>query len=263
MLAIAHAGRTLTIEHADLGAPDAGGPLLVFLHEGLGSVSFWRDFPALLCAALQARGLVYSRPGYGHSTPRAPHERWAPDYLHQQALAVLPAVLAARGERGPYALVGHSDGGSIALIHAAHDAARRVAWTAAIAPHIDVEAKALDGIRATRQRFEAPDSPLRRQLARHHADVDSAFYGWCDAWLSPAFAPWSIEAEIAAIRCPLLAMQGEDDAYATPDQVRRIGQRVPQAQVRLLPGMGHTPFAQQPEVVVGAIAQLARQAASA
>lgn len=262
MLTVDHAGCALAIEHAYVGAADAGGPLLVFLHEGLGSVSFWRSFPAQLCAALGARGLLYSRPGYGRSTPRAADEHWAPDYLHQQALAVLPAVLAALDERGPYALVGHSDGGSIALIHAAHDAARRVAWAAAIAPHIDVEAKALAGIRAARERFEAPDSSLRRQLARHHTDVDSAFYGWCDAWLSPAFATWSIEAEIAAIRCPLLALQGAEDEYATPDQVRRIGRLVAQTQVSLLPGLGHTPFAQQPQQVVDAITHLARQAAS-
>lgn len=233
--------------------PAAAPPLMLFLHEGLGSVSMWRDFPDRLCAAIGFRGLVYSRAGYGRSTPRSPGETWAPDFMHRQADEVLPALLAALGvdlaTQRPW-LLGHSDGASIALIAAAR---RPAAWSGvvAMAPHILVEDLSIQSIRRAREAYASTD--LRQRLARHHDDPDSAFFGWNDAWLSPAFRAWSIEAELPAIRCPVLAIQGLDDEYGTLEQVRGITRRVPTAQVLELPRCGHSPHRDQADAVVRAV----------
>jgi pimeloyl-ACP methyl ester carboxylesterase len=241
-------------------------PWIVFLHEGLGSVSMWKDFPARLCRALGVRGLVYSRPGYGRSTPRAADEHWAPDFMHRQAHEVLPALLEAlRAAPGgasapkpppkpppnsPPWLFGHSDGGSIALLHAAR---HPVAGVIALAPHLFVEPLSISSITATRQAYLQTD--LRARLARHHDDVDSAFWGWNRIWLDPAFARWNIEAEVATVRAPVLAVQGLDDEYGTLDQIRAIARRLPQAALLELPHCGHSPHRDQPEAVIAACRQ--------
>lgn len=237
----------LRIEYRWVG-PDAG-PVLVFLHEGLGSVSAWKDFPARLCEATGHRGLVYSRPGYGHSTPRAKDERWGVDFMHRQAQQVLPGLLQTLGVEAPYALLGHSDGGSIALIHAALFP-DKVSHAIVMAPHIGVEAFGLKSIREARQAYEQGD--LRRRLARHHADVDSAFHGWNDIWLDPAFEAWSIEALLPRIRCAVLAIQGFDDPYGTMWQVDGIAARVENTRVLKLPECGHAPHRDQPQAVIAA-----------
>jgi pimeloyl-ACP methyl ester carboxylesterase len=243
-------GRSLRIEHAwvgDLGA----APLLVFLHEGLGSLSMWKDFPAQLCAAAGCRGLVYSRPGYGRSTPRAPDERWAPDFMHHQADVVLPALLQALDVTTPPWLFGHSDGGSIALLHAAHHA-RRVAGAIVVAPHIFVEDVSIASIAQARLAYRETD--LRQRLSRYHDDPDSAFWGWNDIWLAPDFRAWNIECELSAIACPLLAVQGVDDEYGTLAQVRDIARHVPQARVLEMPACGHSPHRDQPAALIAAAA---------
>lgn len=245
----------MRIEYRWVGAGAAGGagspaPLVVFLHEGLGSVSMWRDFPERLCAAVGARGLVYSRPGYGRSTPRGAVEAWGADFMHRQAHEVLPALFGALGIDGrrdlPW-LFGHSDGGSIALLHAARfpDA---VAGAIVLAPHIMVEDVSVTSIEKARDAYVGTD--LRQRLARHHEDPDSAFWGWNDIWLHPSFRAWSIEAEIASIRCPVLALQGVDDEYGTLEQVHGIARRVPQAIVVPIPECRHSPHKDQPEVVI-------------
>jgi pimeloyl-ACP methyl ester carboxylesterase len=234
------AGRPVRIEHAWVGAGD--GPVLVFLHEGLGSVSMWRDFPARLCNALGWRGLVYSRPGYGRSTPRAAGERWQPDFMHRQAHEVLPALLQALGVQPPYALFGHSDGGSIALLHAARFPGR-VSHCVVLAPHILVEALSIASIERARSAYETTD--LRQRLARHHDDPDSAFRGWNDIWLDPRFRAWSIGQEMGTLRCPLLAVQGLDDEYGTLAQIHGIRTWVPQTQVLELAACGHSPHRDQ------------------
>ena len=246
-------GRAFDIEHAFVGSADTAAPLLVFLHEGLGSLSMWRDFPQQLCAACGMRGLVYSRPGYGRSTPRAPGERWGTDFMHRQARELLPALLAALGGPPRYALLGHSDGGSIALIHAA-SFPERVAHAVVLAPHIIVETLSVASIAATRETFLATDLPAR--LARHHADVASAFWGWNDIWLAPDFARWSIEGLLPAIGCPLLAIQGEDDEYGTMAQIDGIADALPEGQCRLLKltGCGHSPHRDRPAEVIDAVA---------
>ena len=234
----------------------ANGPLLVFLHEGLGSVSMWRDFPLQLCERLGARGLVYSRPGYGRSTPRAQTERWGVDFMHRQAHEVLPALLQALSVQEPIWLLGHSDGGSIALLYAARQgafgAAPPLAGAIVLAPHILVEEVSVRSIEQARQAYLHTD--LRQRLARHHDDPDSAFWGWNDIWLSPAFRSWSIEADLPHINVPVLAVQGVDDEYGTLEQIHGIARRVPQTELLELPACGHSPHRDQPQALMEAVA---------
>jgi pimeloyl-ACP methyl ester carboxylesterase len=245
-------GRPVDIEAAWVGPGASSLPVMVFLHEGLGSVSMWKDFPAQLCQALGCRGLVYSRPGYGRSTPRPPGERWGTDFMHRQARAVLPALLDALDVSPPYLLFGHSDGGSIALIHAAAFA-DRVAAAIVLAPHILVEEFGLASIRAAREAYQQGD--LRARLARHHDDVDSAFRGWNDIWLDPAFRAWTLEPLLPQVRCPVLAIQGEDDPYGTMAQIDGIAERVPGTQLVKLAACGHSPHRDQPQAVIAAAAE--------
>ena len=233
-------GRALRIECAWVGAAESRHPTVVFLHGGLGSVSVWRDFPAAFCAEYGLRGLVYSRYGYGQSTRKPPGERWSPGFMHAQANEVLPALLAALGIARPW-LFGHSDGGSIALLHAA---SHGVAGVVVLAPHLFVEDVSIASIERDREAYEATD--LKQRLARHHADADSAFRGWNDVWLSPAFRGWNIEAEVARITVPVLAVQGEDDEYGTLAQVRAIQSRLPETRLLVMPNCGHSPHRDQP-----------------
>ncbi len=247
------AGRPVRIEHAWHRRGQADRPLLVFLHEGLGSVSMWRDFPARLCAEVGCRGLVYSRPGYGRSTPRAVEEAWGLDFMHRQAHEVLPALLQALGidaERAKPWLFGHSDGASIALLYAAQFP-RALAGAVVLAPHILVEDLSLASIAQARVAYAETD--LRQRLARHHDDPDSAFFGWNDIWLHPPFRHWSIEDEITAITCPLLAVQGLGDEYGTLEQVRGLARRLAQTRLLELPDCGHSPHRDQPAAVIDAV----------
>jgi pimeloyl-ACP methyl ester carboxylesterase len=246
------AGRRVSIEHQWIGAARRDRPLIVFLHEGLGSLSMWRDYPAQLCDTTGWRGLVYSRPGYGRSTPRAAEEAWGLDFMHRQAEQVLPALFDAlhidTSADRPW-LFGHSDGGSIALLHAARFP-DRVAGAIVLAPHILVEELSVKSIEKARTAYLETD--LRQRLARHHDDPDSAFWGWNDIWLHPPFKDWSIEEEVRAIRCPLLAVQGLEDEYGTLEQIRGIARRVPRTQLLELPACGHSPHRDQPAALTAA-----------
>jgi len=237
-------GQVQRLELHWVGRADATAPSIVFLHEGLGSVAMWKDFPQRLCEAHGLRGLVFSRRGYGRSTPKPASEHWPPGFMHEQAHEVLPALLAQFGIVRPW-LFGHSDGGSIALLHAARFP---VAGIVVLAPHVFVEDVAITSIEAARTAFEATD--LRQRLARYHDDVDSAFRGWNDVWLSPAFRGWNIEAEIEAITCPVLAVQGEADEYGTLEQLHAIARRVPQTQQFVLAHCGHSPHRDQPDALI-------------
>jgi pimeloyl-ACP methyl ester carboxylesterase len=246
------AGRAQRIEYQWVGSEEKSAPLLVFLHEGLGSVAMWRDFPARLCRAAGARGLVYSRPGYGRSSARPAGEHWQPDFMHRQAREVLPALLRALGidaQRDAPWLFGHSDGGSIALLYAAAFP-QALRGAIVLAPHILVEEVSVSSIAQARKAYL--DTDLRQRLARYHDDPDSAFWGWNDIWLAPAFRSWSIADEIAAIGCPLLAVQGLDDEYGTLEQVRGIARRVPATTLLELPACGHSPHKDQPQAVIDA-----------
>ena len=245
-------GRPLRIEYRRIGGNGRSGPLMIFLHEGLGSQAMWKDFPDRLCDALDCRGLVYSRPGYGRSTPRAPDERWGVDFMHQQAHALLPALLAELGvdcDADPPWLFGHSDGASIALLYAARFPAR-IAGAILLAPHIMVEDVCIESIARAREIYLETD--LGQRLARYHDDPDSAFWGWNEIWLQPAFRDWSIEAELDAIRCPLLALQGLDDEYGTLAQVHGIARRCAATEVIELPDCGHSPHRDQAQRVIDA-----------
>ena len=245
-------GRQVQIEHQWIGREREDARLVVFLHEGLGSVSMWRDFPQRLCDALGARGLVWSRQGYGRSTPRAPQELWDPDFMHRQAQEVMPTFFAGLGldtaSCKPW-LFGHSDGGSIALLHAAAFP-DRVAGTIVLAPHIMVEDLSVASITKARTAYETTD--LRQRLAHHHDDPDSAFWGWNRIWLDPRFRDWSIGEELDSITCPVLAVQGLNDEYGTLEQIRGIERRVPQTRLLELPDCGHSPHKDQPGAVIAA-----------
>jgi pimeloyl-ACP methyl ester carboxylesterase len=246
-------GRAFRLEHQWIAPERADAPLLVFLHEGLGSLAMWKDWPARVCDAAGCRGLLYSRPGYGRSTPRPADEKWPVDFMHTQACAVLPALLEALGvdaRRDRPILFGHSDGGSIALLHAARypDA---VAGVIAAAPHVFVEDVTVRNIEAARRAYL--ESGLRDKLGRYHDNPDSAFWGWNDIWLNPAFRAWNIEAVLPDIACPVLALQGEDDDYGTLAQVESIARRAPRATLRVLPHCGHSPHRDQPQAVIDAI----------
>lgn len=247
-------GRHLRLEYKWIKASRQDAPLLVFLHEGLGSVSMWKDWPRQACEAAGCRGLVYSRRGYGRSTPLAAGEKRPVDFMHHEALEVLPALLAALGidaKRDRPILFGHSDGGSIALLYAAmHPGA--VAGVVVAAPHIFVEDRTVAHIEQARQAYR--DTELRARLARHHDDVDSAFCGWNDVWLDPAFRRWNIEEHLPRITCPVLAMQGVDDEYGTLEQIRGIRRAAPQTQLLEIPDCRHSPHKDQPATVIQAIA---------
>jgi len=238
-------GQPLSLEYQWVGSADAGQPVVVFLHEGLGSIAMWKDFPQRFCEQHGLRGLVYSRYGYGNSTPRPAAERWAPDFMHRQAREVLPALLAVLGIGRPW-LFGHSDGGSIALLYAA-SFPENLRGVIVVAPHIFVEDISVESIRVARDAYLSQG--LRERLARYHADVDSAFWGWNDIWLDPAFRDWNIEAELGAIRCPVLAVQGEDDEYGTLEQIHGIARKAPQTRILVLPHCGHSPHRDQPEAL--------------
>ena len=242
-------GRDVRIECEWIAPERSDAPLVVFLHEGLGSVAMWKDFPAQLCAAGGFRGLVFSRPGYGRSTPRDADETWDVDFMHRQAHEVLPPLFAALGiDEAPW-LFGHSDGGSIALLHAARFPAK-VAGLVVLAPHIFVEDKTVANIEIARSAYL--DTDLPQKLGRYHDDPDSAFWGWNRIWLHPPFRDWNIEAELEGIRCPVLAIQGVDDAYGTLQQIRGIASRVPPTQLLELPDCGHSPHRDQPQAVIDA-----------
>jgi pimeloyl-ACP methyl ester carboxylesterase len=228
------------LETAWHGPPPDRAPTLVFLHEGLGCVAMWRDFPAALAEATGTGALVYSRFGYGKSPPVALPRPLT--YMHDEA-ALLPQILGDAKIRDAV-LVGHSDGGSIALLHAA-TRDPRVRGLALEAPHVFCEDVSVASIAAARVAFETGD--LRARLARYHGEnVDVAFRGWNDAWLDPGFRAWNLEACLPEIQAPVLVVQGEDDAYGTLAQVDAIerGLRAPFTRC-VLPECGHAPHKDQ------------------
>jgi len=238
-----------SLEYRRIGIARAERPTLVFLHEGLGSVAMWRDFPARVARATKLGAVVYSRLGYGKSEPL--REPRTARYLHDEAEIVLPEFLDRLEIERPI-LIGHSDGGSIALIHAGI-AARPPAAVVTLAAHVLVEDISVASIAAAREKFETTD--VRAKLARHHADVDGVFWGWNRVWLSQEFRAWNIEEYLPRIQCPVLAIQGEDDEYGTMEQMRRIGANVGDVRLLKLPNCRHSAHKDQPDAVIDAIAR--------
>ena len=238
----------LRLEYRDYPATVAGCPELLLLHEGLGCVAMWRHFPEKLAAATGCRVIVWSRAGYGGSQAYA--EPRTTRYMHREAEEALPALLAELKIERPL-LIGHSDGGSIALIFAGAfpDVPRGIA---VLAPHEFVEEETLAGIREARTAWQTTDLP--QKLARyHHAQTERVFSDWNDCWLSPPFRDWNIEAYLPRIRCPVLAIQGEDDEYATLRQIYAIAEQVPGTQLLKLANCGHTPQRDQEAAVLEAL----------
>jgi pimeloyl-ACP methyl ester carboxylesterase len=239
------AGRSLNYEW--LGAE--GGRVMVFLHEGLGSIRQWRDFPAKVAAATGCRALVYDRYGYGESEVLAEARRTV-RFMHDEALLSLPSLLTGLGVHEPI-LVGHSDGASIALIHAG--AGFAVRGVAVMAPHVFIERVCLDSIAGAKRAFETTDLP--EKLGRYHRDARKTFYGWADVWCDANFESWDIREEyLRAIRCPVLAIQGHQDEYGTMAQLDEIARHV-RGPCRLLKlqECGHSPFRDQPDKTLAAV----------
>jgi pimeloyl-ACP methyl ester carboxylesterase len=233
-------------------ASGAGASEIVMLHEGLGSVSMWRDFPRRVAETTRRGVLVYSRHAYGRSASlRGPRPV---RFMHDEALVVLPELLDRLDVARPI-LLGHSDGGSIALIHAA-SSGRDTAALVLLAPHVMVEEVSLVSISAAREAYDG--GSLRSRLARHHDDVDGAFRGWNDIWLDPAFRGWTIEDLLPAVTCPVLAIQGEDDEYGTMEQVDRIARGAPDVELLKLARCGHSPHRDRPDDVLAAIEAFVR-----
>ncbi len=241
---------SIRLEAAWHGPPPERAPTLVFLHEGLGSVSLWRDFPARLAARTGLGALVYSRRGYGRSDsiqlPRSVR------FMYDEA-EVLERVLDAAGIREAVP-VGHSDGASIALIHAATHPGERVRALALEAPHVFVENVTVASIAAIGEVYRTTD--LRRRLEKHHGDnTDAAFRGWNEVWLDPAFRDWNIEALLPRVRVPVLVVQGTDDEYGSARQIEALERGVGgSVETLLLDGCGHSPHRDRPDAVLDAMA---------
>jgi pimeloyl-ACP methyl ester carboxylesterase len=229
-------------------AQQTNRPTLVFLHEGLGCIATWRGFPARVASATGCQTVVYSRRGYGNSEV-LPDPPFPGGQLHHEALQVLPELLGRLGVQRPV-LVGHSDGASIALIHAG---AQRweTAGVVAMAPHVFVEEMCIAAIEAVERSFRETD--LRARLGRHHRDPEKTFRAWCGMWLDPAFRTWSIEDCLPAVRCPILAIQGYDDEYASMEQLARIAAKARNVELLELADCRHSPFRDQPEATLEAV----------
>ena len=229
--------------------PAGANTTIVMLHEGLGSVAMWKDFPERVAEATGCGVLAYSRYGHGKSDRLA--EKRGADFMHHEAKVVLPELLRQFEIQRPI-LLGHSDGGSIALIYAG-------TWPEQVralilqAPHVFVEDLTIRSITAIRRLYESSDLP--KKLARYHGHVDETFRGWNDIWLDPDFRNWNIEEYLAAITCPTLVIQGEDDEYGTRAQVETIQRRVPATQSLILPRCGHSSHRDQPSLTLGAISK--------
>jgi pimeloyl-ACP methyl ester carboxylesterase len=237
------------LEYRMIGPRPDAAPTIVMLHEGLGCVGLWGDFPDKLQAATGAGVFVYSRAGYGQSSPVALPRPLS--YMHDEARAVLPRLLEQIGfQRG--LLLGHSDGASIAAIYAGSHQDHRIGGLVLIAPHFFTEDVGIASIEEARKAYETAD--LRARLARWHTHVDNAFKGWNGAWLDPEFRKWDITEFLTYIRVPILIVQGEDDQYGTVKQIEIAKQECYcPVEVALLPGAKHSPQREAPDATLKAI----------
>lgn len=241
------AGHRLQAERIEPVHATSEEPVLIFLHEGLGSIAQWKEFPAQLCLACGLPGLIYERWGFGYSEPLSGPRKM--DYLRHEGLESLPEVLEHCGINKPPIFIGHSDGGTIALLFAAAYPQRPRAIITEAA-HVFVEEVTLKGIRAAKRLYETTDLPQR--LARYHgANTDAMFRGWCDTWLHPEFRNRNMVAELPKIICPTLVIQGEDDEYGTLAQVESIAAGVSgPVETLLIPNCGHVPHHQARNTVL-------------
>ena len=241
------------IEYYWTRPPKRGETVIVMLHEGLGSLSAWQNFPRALSYKTRYPVLVYSRHGYGRSgVIEGSRDK---GFMHNDALEILPALLEELSISNPV-LLGHSDGASISLIHAGSGrwAVRALILEAA---HVFVEEKTLEGIRVIREAYIKGD--LKRRLARYHDDPDKSFFGWNDAWLNPDFLSWNIESYLAKVGCPVLLLQGENDEYGTIRQITKITKKVRgPVDARVIPSCGHSPHRDNPKLVLEIMSKFIR-----
>ncbi len=228
-------------------------PTIVMLHEGLGSIALWKDFPQRLAERTGCGVLVYSR--YGHGNSDRLLEKRPVSFMHHEGQVVLPELLKALNIKRPI-LLGHSDGGSIALIYAGRFPESPHALILE-APHVFVEDLSVASIAAAKVSFQTTD--FREKLAKYHAHVDETFWGWNDIWLDPAFRSWNIEEYLDSIRCPVLCIQGEQDEYGTPAQVQTIRSRVPGTELVMLADCKHSPHRDQREQTLDAVARFVKR----
>ena len=246
------------LEAASWGPPPGEAPTIVMLHEGLGCIALWRDFPERLAAATGWGVLAYSRAGHGASDPAdLPRPL---DFMTREAVEVLPQVLDATGV-GQAVLLGHSDGATISAIYAGSIADMRIRGLVLIAPHFFTEEMGLAEIARAREAYASGD--LKARMARFHADPENTFRGWNDTWLDPAFREWNVAEVIDYLRIPALAVQGEDDQYGTRAQIDELESRsYAPVDVVMIPGCRHAPHTEAPEALLAAvtefIARLAR-----
>jgi len=244
----------MALEYRIFGPPPAHSPTIVMLHEGLGSIKTWGEFPRRMAERIGAGVFVYSRSGYGTSPPSG--QGLPLDYIKRHALDVLPKILETIGfQRG--VLLGHSDGASMTAAYAGSVDDPRIVGLVLMAPHFLVEPETLAEIRNAREAYKARD--LRQRLSRYHSYVDAAFWGWNDVWLEPAFASFNLRDDLAKIRVPTLVIRGDDDRYGTHRQVAMAKElcRCP-LQTLIIPECGHVPHREKPEPTLDAIASFYR-----
>lgn len=244
-----------TLEGVCYGPAPFDAPTIVLLHEGLGCLELWRDFPQNLAKQTGCGVFAYSRAGYGKSDPA---ELPRPvDYMTHEALSVLPDVLDVIGfERG--VLLGHSDGASIATIYAGGVEDLRIRGLALIAPHFFTEPMGLAAIKQTKKTYQTGD--LREKLAKYHTHVDNAFSGWNDAWLNPEFEDWNIGDAIDYLRIPVLGIQGEDDAYGTMVQIDELENRLYSPfDKEILKNCGHSPHVEKPDETLAIVVEFIKR----
>jgi pimeloyl-ACP methyl ester carboxylesterase len=240
------------LEAARIEAGDAAIPTIVMLHEGLGSVSHWKDFPRVLVEATGAGVFLYSR--YGHGGSDALKEPRSVSYMHHEAQVVLPEILQKAGIERPL-LFGQSDGASIAILYAG-TFPESPAGLILEAPHVFVEDITVSSIAHARVVYQETD--LSQRLGRYHSNVDSLFWGWNNIWLDPRFREWNIESYLDSIRCPVLVLQGAQDEYGTTKQIDAIQRRLPSATAVILENCGHAPHRDRCEATLSAISQFLR-----
>lgn len=246
------------LEYICLGAPPDTAPTIVLLHEGLGCVSLWRDFPVKLCASTNYGVFTYSRAGYGQSDSAV--LPWPLDYMTREAIDILPEVIDQIDAR-KVVLVGHSDGATIAAIYAGRVVDPRVVGAVLIAPHFFTETKGLVEIAKARDAYNNKD--LRERLSKYHRDVDSAFRGWCDSWLDPEFKAWNVSDVLEDIRMPVLVIQGREDPYGTLAQVDAVTDSVKGASVSrlIIDDCQHAPHLEHGAMVIDAISEFCKSLA--
>jgi len=243
------------LEYRLIGAEPCDRATIVMLHEGLGSLGQWRDFPERLAAATGASVFAYSRAGYGASSPAKLPRKLT--YMHEEASSVLPELLDKIGFRRGL-LLGHSDGASIATLYAGSVEDHRIRGLVLIAPHFVVEKTGLAAIARSKIAYEQGD--LKKRLARWHKQVDDAFHGWNDAWLDEGFKSWDISEVLGYIRVPIEIVQGENDQYGTIRQIEVAREECYcPVEVRLIPGIGHSPQREAPDLTLEAVAEFSKR----